>query len=78
MASEMIEEVDWDSLLPEDDIDLAANNWHNKVMNIMHTCIPQQTLTKRRNVSWLTKNVIRHIRKRNAVYQAAKRLLSTY
>ena len=26
MASQMIEEVDWDSLLPEDDIDLAANN----------------------------------------------------
>ena len=77
MASEMIEEVDWDSLLPEDDIDLAANNWHNEVMDIMHTCIPQRTLTKRRNVPWITKNVICHIRKRNAVYQAAKRSPST-
>ncbi len=39
MASQLIGEVDWDNLLPEDDIDLAATNWHNKVMDIMRTCI---------------------------------------
>ena len=30
--------------LPEDNVDVAAVNWHNKVMEIMHACIPQQTL----------------------------------
>ena len=72
-AKRMVEEVDWDSLLPEDDVDLAAANWHNKVMEIMHACIPQQTVHKRRNVPWLTKNVICLMRKRNAAFQAAKR-----
>jgi len=32
------------------DANLAAANWHNKVLEIMQTCIPQQTLTKRRNL----------------------------
>ncbi len=33
----------------------------------------QQTLRRRRNVPWLTKNITRHIRKRNAAFQATKR-----
>jgi len=49
-ANQIIEEIDWDLLLPGCDADLAAANWHNKVMEIMQACIPQQTLTKRRNV----------------------------
>ena len=39
----------------------------------MSTCIPQQTLKRRRNVPWLTKNITRHIRKRNAAFHATKR-----
>ena len=69
----MIQEVAWDRLLPEDNVDVAAVNWHNKVMDIMHACIPQQTLKKKRNLPWLSKNAIRLIRQRNATFQAAKR-----
>ena len=72
-ANQMIQEVAWDRLLPEDNVDVAAVNWHNKVMDIMHACIPQQTLKKRRNLPWLSKNAIRLIRQRNATFQAAKR-----
>ena len=42
-------------------------------MDIISTCIPQQTLKRRRNVPWLTKNIIRHMRKRNAAFHATKR-----
>jgi len=49
-ANQIIEEIDWDLLLPGCDADLAAANWHNQMMEIMQACIPQQTLTKRRNV----------------------------
>ena len=58
MACQMFDDTDWDSLLPEEDID---------------TCIPQQTLKRRRNLPWLTKNIIRHMRKRNAAFHATKR-----
>ena len=58
----MIDETDWDGLLHEEDVDRAAINWHNKFMEIMSTCIPHQSLRRRRNVPWLTMNIIRHIR----------------
>ena len=67
----MIEETDCDHLLHENDVDCSAINWHKKFMEIMSVCIPQQTLKRRRNVPWLTKNITRHIRKRNAAFQAA-------
>ena len=72
-ACQLIDETDWDSLLPTDNLDLAADNWHNRIMDIMSVCIPQQTLKRKRNVPWLTKNIIRYIRKCNAVLQATKR-----
>ena len=51
----------------------AAINWHNKFMEIMSTCIPHQSLRRRRNVPWLTMNIIWHIRMRNATFQAARK-----
>ena len=68
-ACQLINETDWDSLLPSDDIDLATTNWHN---TFIEACISQQTLKKKRNVPWLNKNIIRHIRKRNAAFKATK------
>ena len=72
-ACQLIEEADWDHLLRENDIDCSATNWHNKFMEIMSACIPQKTLRRKRNVPWLTTNITRHIRKRNAAFQAAKK-----
>ena len=69
----MIDETDWDDLLHEDNIDRSATNWHNRLMEIMSICITQQSLKCRRNVPWLTKNITRHIRMRNAAFQAARR-----
>ena len=69
----MIEETDWDHLLRESDVDCSAINWHKKFMEIMSVCIPQQTLKRRRNVPWLTKNITRHIRKQNAAFKAARK-----
>ncbi len=72
-ARQMIEETDWDHLLHENDIDCSATNWHNKFMEIMSACIPQQTLRWKRNVPWLKKNITRYIRKWNAAFQAARK-----
>ena len=73
----MAEETDWDALLHEDDIDRSAINWHKRFMEIMIACIPRKSLRRRRNLPWLTKNIIQHIRKRNAVIQAAKNSAKT-
>ena len=48
-------------------------NWTRKFLEIMEECVPQQELKRRRNLPWLTKNVVRHMRKRNNMFLRAKR-----
>ena len=55
----------------------SAINWHKRFMEIMIACIPRKSLRRRRNLPWLTKNIIQHIRKRNAAFQAAKNSAKT-
>ena len=69
----MIDEIEWDGLLHEVDVDRASFNWCNKFMEVMSSCIPKQSLKRRMNVPWLTKNISRHIRLRNAAFQTARK-----
>jgi len=66
-----IEESDWDLLLPGYDANLAASNWHNKVMEITQACIPQ--LSKLLLREEMYPRMTHLIRKCNAAFQAAKR-----
>ena len=72
-ACELIDDTDWVSLLPQDDIDTAAVNWHTRFLEIMHLCIPQQTLRKKKNLPWITKSILNLMKKRNAAFKVAKR-----
>jgi len=72
-AMGMIDAINWSSVLPEDDPDTAAMIWQNKFLDIMNECVPVQYLPRRRRLPWLTKNVVRHIRKRNAAFNKAKK-----
>ena len=66
-AMDMIDAING-TVLPEDDPNTAAMIWQNKFLDIMDECIPTQCLPRRRSLPWLTKNVVRHIRKRNAAF----------
>ena len=72
-ACQMIDKIELDGLLHEHDVDRSAINWNNKFKEVMSTCISQQSLKRRRNAPWLTKNISRHIRMRNAAFQAASK-----
>ncbi len=56
--------MNWDSLL-SDDVDLSTELWKRKFLEIMEECVPQRDLKRRRNLHWLTKNIVQHMRKRN-------------
>ena len=58
---------------PCDDINERVKLWQETFMAIMHKCVPTKTLGKRRNPPWLTGSIVRHIRKRNLLFQKAKR-----
>ena len=70
-ACDLIRATNWNSLL-SDNVDLSTENWTSRFLEIMEECIPQQELKKRRNLPWLTKNVMRHVRKRNNMFLRAK------
>ena len=65
--------INWSSVLPMDNPDTAAMVWQNKFLDIMDECIPAQRLPRRRKLPWLTKNVVRYMRKRNAAFKKAKK-----
>ena len=69
----MIDETNWDDLLCNDDVNCSATNWHNKLMEIISSCIARKSLRRKRNVSWLTQNIIQLIRKHNTAFRAAKK-----
>lgn len=71
-ARSLIQSTNWDSLL-SDDVDLSTELWTKKFLEIMEECVPQRGLKRRRNLPWLTKSIVRHMRKRNSVFMRAKR-----
>ena len=75
-ACQMIDETNWDDLLCNDDVNCSATNWHNKFMEIISSCIPRKSLRRKRNVPWLTQNIIQLSRKRNTAFRAAKNMVS--
>ena len=72
-ASNLINATDWGSLMNTEDINSSTQNWSTKFLEIMAKCIPQKVVNRRKNVPWLSKCIIRTIRKRNAAFQSAKR-----
>ena len=68
----MITAKDW-SLLLSGNIDMAAEEWTQTFLNIMQECIPCHIVHKRRNLLWLTGSVVRHTKKRNKMFQKAKK-----
>ena len=67
----LIDSTDWDALMSED-VSKSWSNWCQQFLSIMEDCIPKRTLPKRKNLPWLTKRLVRSIRKRNLLYKQGK------
>ena len=72
-ACEAIDEINWDDLVMTENIDDAWEAWLQQFMSIMNQFIPNCTLRSRRNLPWLTKPLIKSIKKRNLLYKRAKK-----
>ena len=73
MAHEMISEIDWDSVFSSKDIDVCWANWQSIFLSIMDYCIPHSVLKPRKNLPWLTKEIIQAMRRRNSLFRAANK-----
>ena len=73
-ANNLIEQTDWDGLLT-DDVDESTELWTNKLLEIMKLCIPHKYLPSNTGKQpWLTRNIIKHMRKRNCLFKKAKKV----
>ena len=68
-ANELLDEVDWEELL-NGDVDQMWIAWEEKLMSVMHQCIPTAKLVVKSNVPWINKDIIKA---RNLSFRHVKR-----
>ena len=71
-ACELIEHIDWDSVVTGD-VNEALSNWERKFVQVMEECIPMGTILSKPNLPWLTRDLLGVSRKHNLLYRRAKR-----
>ena len=72
-ASQIISKTNWNDLVSED-IDLYCTHWPQTSLSIMAQCIPKRVLPPRKhNLPWLNKSLVQSMRRRNALFQKAKK-----
>lgn len=72
LANALIANTDW-SLVLTNNVNESWQNWHACFMEIMHICTPQLHLSHRSNLPWLNKHLKQLMRRRNSLFQRAKR-----
>ena len=65
-------DVDLEAIIDPNDIQLTWSNWKKKSIPRHPERIPTSILPIRKNLPWLTKDIIQLIRKRNNLFKKAK------
>ena len=72
-AAELLETVEWVSLLPTDNVDSYCSTWITYFLQIMEICIPHAVTKTKSNVPWMNRTIAEAIKKRNTLFRTAKR-----
>ena len=68
-ACELIDMLDMESIIDGNSVEKSWTNWKRAFMSI----IPKAQLPNRRNLPWLTKEIVKTIKKRNYYYRIARK-----
>ena len=71
-ARYLIEHTNWESLMSED-VNTSLSQWQATFLSIMERCIPKIVLRSRKNLPWLTKQLIQAARKKRRLFQQSKK-----
>ena len=71
-ACEKIQNINWDTLLDDTDIETAWQRWESMFMSVMEQCIPKGILPRKRKLPWVTAGIRLAMQKRNAFYRKSK------
>ena len=73
MACELLDELDLESIIDDSSIENSWSRWKEAFLAVMERCIPKAQVPKRKNLPWLTKDIVRLIRRRNYYYRRYQR-----
>ena len=63
--------LDMEGIIDGNSVEKSWTNWKRAFMSIMEDCIPKAQLPNRRNLPWLTKEIVKSIKKKNYYYRIA-------
>ena len=72
-ANDLLMDLDLDNIINPSDMDSSWLSWKQEFLRVMDECIPSSTLPDRKNLPWLTKEIIQLIRKRNFYFKKAQK-----
>ena len=66
-------DLDLDSIIDPSDMESSWLSWKQEFLRVIDECIPSSTLPDRKNLPWLTKEIIQLIHKRNSYFKKAQK-----
>lgn len=73
LANELLSQVNTSDIFSENDINITLRNFQTHFMELMERCIPRCALPRRKNLPWLTKQIIQLMHKRNALLKKSRK-----
>ena len=71
-ASEILYDVDWDTVTNESDNDLCWSNWQRTFLSITSQCVPQKLLPRKKHLPWISLSILKAIRKHHSLLNKYK------
>ena len=72
-ANEMLDQIDWEHIIDENNVNVSWNNWQNVFLNVMSECIPRKILPCKKHLPWITPSIHMAIKRRNSLLNTYKR-----
>ncbi len=52
-ACVLLQQVEWNAVFNDEDVDKCWERWHTVYMEIIHRCIPRKVLPSKKNLPWI-------------------------
>ena len=72
-ANGMLDQIDWEHIIDENNVNVSWNNWQNVFLKVMSECVPRKILPRKKHLPWITPSIHMAIKRRNSLLNTYKR-----
>ena len=69
----MLDQIDWEHIIDENNVNVSWKNWQNVFLNVMSECVPRKILLRKKHLPWITPSIHMAIKRRNSLLNTYKR-----